>query len=111
MTDKPIAAFEIPLLPVSQSLQIPLSGFLYQFVVYWCWPSQCWMLDIYNTAGDQVKLGTPLVTGADLLAQFRHLGIAGQLVVQTDHQTMGSPTFNNLGQNAHLYYVPFDQGT
>lgn len=109
MTAK-VVVFEIPLINNPQTFPISLSGLSYQLLVYWCWPAQCWMLDIYDRSLNPILLGTPLVTGADLLAQYRYLGIPGELVVQTDSDTLELPTFTNLGAGSHLYFIPFDQG-
>jgi hypothetical protein len=103
--------FEVPLVPVPQSFLISLSSVTYKLNLYWCWPAACWMLNVYDDQGNERLLGCPLVTGSDLLAQFEYLGIPGHLTVQTDHDTLAMPTFTNLGVEAHLYYIPFEQGT
>jgi len=105
------AVFEIPLVSAPQDLQISLSGNDYRLVITWNWLVELWMLDIYDARSNTpMVLGTPLVTGADLLEQFAHMGFPGSLVVQTDHDPMTVPTFNNLGYLSHLFYVPFDGG-
>ncbi len=38
--------------------------------------------------------GHPVVTGADLLEQYRHLGFTGALFVVTDRDTGDVPTFD-----------------
>lgn len=50
--------------------------------------------------------GIPLVTGADLLAQYKHLSIGGQLFVQTDGDPEAVPTYASLGATAGLYWIP-----
>jgi hypothetical protein len=103
-----VTVFEIPLIPVPQQLQISLAGVNYMLSVSWCWPIQCWIMDIAAAdTGVAILQGIPLVTGADLLAQYRYLGIPAQMIVQTDHDTLAQPTFDNLGQLSHLFYVPF----
>lgn len=100
--------FEIPLASVPQKVQVELVGISYLLTVTWCDPIQCWTMDIaLASSGAFLVRGVPLVTGADLLAQFRYLGIPGQLIVQSDTDTLAQPTFNNLGITAHLYFVPF----
>jgi uncharacterized protein DUF6983 len=46
-----------------------------------------------------------LVTGADLLAQYKHLGFTGALVVQTVSNPDAVPTFANLGDDGQVYWV------
>jgi hypothetical protein len=102
--------FEIPLVSVPQKFQIAIGGTNYQLGVWWCWPMECWMMDlILADTNTQLLMGFPLVTGADLLQQYAYLGLPGQLIVQTDADVLAAPTFDNLGQLAHLYYVPFNQ--
>jgi hypothetical protein len=102
--------FEIPLVSVPQKFQITIAGTAYQLEVWWCWPVECWMVNLIAAdTNTQLLMGFPLVTGADLLQQYAYLGLPGQLIVQTDADVLAAPTFDNLGQLAHLYYVPFDQ--
>jgi hypothetical protein len=72
------------------------------------------MLDIYDSNWDPIVMGTPLVTGTDLLGQFGYLGIGKsgaswvQLVVMTiavGHSPDEVPTFQDLGVDGHLYEV------
>ena len=101
-----ITIYEIPLAPAPQQLQINLVGVDYIFTIYWCWPAQCWMFDLAVASTTAYLLqGVPLVTGIDLLAQYAYLNIGGALVVQTDNEPMTMPTFTNLGQAAHLYFI------
>jgi hypothetical protein len=102
--------FEIPLVSVPQKLQIALGGTNYQIEVWWCWPVECWMVNLIEAdTNTPLLMGFPLITGADLLQQFVYLGVPGQLIVQTDADVLAAPTFDDLGQLAHLYYVPYDQ--
>ena len=106
---------EIPLIPAtSQHFQVTLNGTQYGFRVLWNPAAACWMLDIYDSNWDPVLMGTPLVTGTDLLGQFGHLEIGKsgdswvQLVVMTiavGHSPDEVPSFANLGIDGHLYEV------
>lgn len=100
-----MAAFEIPLDPTPQTFTITLGGTEYRLTVKWNNVSACWVLDIASTLGETIIAGIPLVTGADLLEQYKYLGIKGQLIVQTDNSLDAVPTFDNLGINGHLYFV------
>jgi hypothetical protein len=110
-TTPQLQVFEVSLVSVPQEFQVSLSGVDYRMVVTWCWPIQCWILDIYDAQTlDPILLGNAIVTGADLLAQFEYLGFPGALVAQTDHDRLAQPTFDNLGTLSHLFYIPTDQG-
>jgi len=71
----------------------------------WNTPASCWVADLANDDGVPVARGIPLVTGCDLLAQYGHLGLGGQMFVQTDHNADAVPTFSNLGSTGHLYFT------
>ncbi|MNT70290.1 hypothetical protein D3C72_2086560 [compost metagenome] len=63
------------------------------------------MLDIADANNAPLVSGIPLVTGVDLLAQFRHLGFAGRLWVQGADNPDDVPTYEDLGIGSHLYWV------
>ncbi|EHK8616480.1 hypothetical protein KCD24_004121, partial [Salmonella enterica subsp. enterica serovar Mississippi] len=46
--------------------------------------------------------GIPLVTGADLLAQYAYMGLGFKLVVMCDDSTQDYPTKTDLGGRSHL---------
>jgi hypothetical protein len=100
-----MTAFEVPLSPTPQTFLVSLGNVSYQLTVRWCDPASCWTLDIADSLQNPILTGIPLVTGADLLAQFEYLSLGGQLIVQTDHDKDAVPTFQNLGVNGHLYFV------
>jgi hypothetical protein len=107
----PLQVFEISLIAAPQEFQVTLSGVDYRMRVTWCWPILCWILDVYDASTlEPILLGNAVVTGADLLAQFDYLGFPGAFVVQTDHDRLAQPTFENLGTLSHLFYIPTDQG-
>lgn len=64
-----------------------------------------WVLQIADQSGNVLVSGIPLVTGANLLAQYAHLGFSGGLYVQTTNNPDAVPTFSNLGSDALLYWV------
>lgn len=99
-----VVPFEIPLSPKAQTFNVSLANVDYNMRLVWNPISACWMLDISDTDGVPVVLGIPLVTGADLLAQYTYLGIRGGLVVTVD-DGVGVPTFSGLGLQGHLYFV------
>lgn len=97
---------EIPAQPVlPQRLFVSLSGTTRQVTLRWCAPNASWILDVADQDGVLVLSGVPLITGADLLAQFEYLNIGGSMVVQTDNDADAVPTFANLGDLGHLFYL------
>jgi hypothetical protein len=106
-----VTAYEIPLSATDQRFNIPLNGVTYQLTTKWCAPASAWTLDIADEGGAALVNGIPLVTGVDLLEQHQHLGIAGQLVAQTDGDTFAVPTQSNLGSAGRLYFIASDATT
>jgi hypothetical protein len=98
------STFEIPLNGQPQRLQITIANVVYQLTVQWR-NSAGWVLDIAKQDGSPIIQGLPLITGADLLAQHRYLGIGGSLVVSTDADPDAVPTYTNLGTASHLYLL------
>lgn len=104
--------YEIPLATTSgaaepQTFQIALGTVTYTLTFKFNPVSDCWMLDIDNFAGVNILDGLALVTGADLLSQFKYLGIPGQLVVWwVASGQPQAPDFSNLGTEAKLYFIP-----
>lgn len=96
--------FEVPLSAKPQSLKITLANVVYQFTVQWRTRAG-WVLDIASQDAEPIVQGLPLVTGADLLGQHKHLGIGGSLMVATDADLDAVPTYANLGTESHLYFV------
>jgi len=107
--------YEIPLSPTPQTFSVTLAGSAYTFrliyrgtVLSGIAADLCgWVLDIGDGSGSPIACGIPLVTGTDLIGQYRYLGIGGNgsLVVQTDGNPTAVPTFANLGTTSHLYYI------
>ena len=65
-----------------------------------------WFFDLGDQDGNPLLCGQPLVTGADLLAQYGYLGIGGKLFVATDGDLGAVPTFDGLGVTSRLYFEP-----
>ncbi|MBB3811466.1 phage baseplate plug family protein [Pseudochelatococcus contaminans] len=104
--------FEIPLIAAPQTFIVSLSGVEYRFrLTYADAPEGGWLLDILDNksnVGTPLVRGIPLVTGADLLAPYRHLGIGGGLIVASDADMDAVPTFQNLGSASKLYFKVAD---
>ena len=99
--------FEVPLTPVSQQFAITLGGRRLTLAVTWRnLGGAGWVLDIEDgTTGVPLVHGIPLVTGTDLLAQHKHLGIPGGLLVMTDSDMNAVPTSANLGVSSYLIWT------
>lgn len=101
-----MAVYEIPLSPRPQTFGITLAGRALNLTLLWRNVDEGgWVLDIADGENVPIVRGIPLVTGADLLGQYAYLGFGGQLIVQTDHDTDAVPTWENLGDTSHLYFV------
>ena len=97
--------YEIPVRPTPQRFEISLSGKLYRFTLKWNDVLAYWILDVADEVGTAILCGVPIITGADLLAQFSYLGFTGELFATTDHNPDAVPTFDNFGINGRLFYA------
>jgi len=85
---------------------VSLSGVSYTFTLqYRNTTMGGWVLDIGDANNNPLIQGIPLVTGANLLAQYAYLGFVGALWVQTLSDPDAVPTFQNLGIDGLLFYV------
>jgi hypothetical protein len=101
-----MTAFEIPASNKQQQrFVIALAGVDFGMRLHWCAPMRAWVLDISDANGTLLAAGLPLITGADLLAQFAYLGFGGRLIVQSDDDVDAVPQFETLGTLGHLYFV------
>lgn len=100
-----MSVYEIPLRPQPQEILVQFpNGTNYQLrLIYQFTPNDCWLLDISDADGNPILCGVPLVTGADLLAQYAYLGFGCSLYCTTDGNTFSVPRFYNLGRTAHLW--------
>lgn len=98
--------YEIPLSPTPQTFSISISGVSYRMTLrYRNALEGGWILDIADANKMPIVSGIPLVTGCDLLEQYKHLGLSFQLRVQTTDDPDAVPTFDNLGSSSKLYFV------
>lgn len=98
--------YEIPLSPDPQRFTVTLSGVDYRLTVqYRDAGGAGWMLDIADANNQALVSGLPLVTGVDLLSQYRHLEFGGRLWVQGSANPDEVPTFEDLGIGSHLFWV------
>jgi hypothetical protein len=100
-----VTPYEIPLSAEPQQFKIQLAGNDCRVRFYWCRAAACWMLDIADVDEVDIVTGIPVVTGCDLLQQYKHLELGGSIVVQTDYDPDAVPTFDNLGETGRVYFV------
>lgn len=99
------STFEIPLTAQPQTFLVSLAGVQYQFTLQWRDTANGgWVLDIADASSNPIVSGIPLVTGVNLLAQYKYLSFGFELWVQTDAAD-APPTYTNLGSTSHLYAV------
>lgn len=98
--------YEIPTAPKSEAFQISLNGVDYRIVQRFNVAMNAWVVDIISVDGTPKLRGLMLVTGVDLLSQFEHLGLGGQLQVQSDDDVDRVPDYATLGSTGHLYFLP-----
>lgn len=99
--------YEIPLQPSNPTIfSIDLDDVTYSFrMTYNEAQEGSWILDIADANLNLILSGVPMVSGVDLLAQYRHLGFTGGLYVTTDRGAGEVPGFADFGAVAHLFYV------
>ena len=98
--------FEIPLSPDPQRFMITLSGVEYRLTVQYREAGGAgWVLDIADASNQALVGGIPLVTGVNLLRQYRHLGFTGGIWVQGAVDPDSVPTFDALGIGSHVFWV------
>ena len=106
-----MSVFRIPLAPMPQRFAITLGGTTYtlrfQFRNAGSFDGSegDWIMDIGDSLGNPLVCGIPLVTGADLLAQYAYLNFPGQLWIWSDGVRDAVPSYLGLGVSSHLFFV------
>jgi len=105
-----MSTFSIPLIASPQLFNITLAGTLYTMTCRWNGEMPAWTLDVANgTTNEVLFLGLPLVTGVDLLAQFRCFVFGGALVAETPGGEANVPaTEFNLGTESFVFFITPD---
>ncbi len=101
-------AYEIPIDAGNQTFSVAMNDVTYNMQLLWNKINAAWTLDIYDENDTAIVTGIPLVTGADLLEQYEYLGIGVKLFCRTDDDADAVPTFDNLGDASHLYFIVED---
>ena len=97
--------YEIPLSGDPQSFSVTFpNGNVYKMrVIYQFNDDACWLIDIADAENNPLVCGVPLVTGADILAQYAYLGLGVAMYASTDADPSEPPHWWNLGTGAHIY--------
>jgi hypothetical protein len=99
-----MAQFQIPLAEGSQTFSITLGDYQCKVsVIYREADVGGWFIDVERTDGSAAVYGLPLVTGVDLLAQHKHLGLGG-LSVQWSGGGMEYPSFEDMGKTVTVLW-------
>lgn len=97
--------YKIPLNSVQQLLDIDLSGVTYRLrFTYNKW-ARAWFLDIWDKDSQPLVLGTPLITGANILDQYLYKGFKGVLTLYTAGNPDLVPSLDQLGSLSKLYWI------
>lgn len=100
------SVYEIPVTPgAAQTFSTTIISVSYNMRLVWNSKSNCWVLDIADQNDVPIVQGIPLVTGIDLLGQYEYLGFGGQMICLTDTNPDLVPTYQNLGDSSHLYFL------
>ncbi|PHM66899.1 phage baseplate plug family protein [Xenorhabdus stockiae] len=93
---------EIPLLAGNQVFDIQLGGIAYRMRIQYRGVAG-WVLDIMHPNSEPMVLGTPLVSGVDILESYQSLGFNGALVFvcKDGNETSGE----GLGDTKRLYFL------
>ena len=94
---------ELPLQPQNQSLSATIGDTIFKIKVIW--RDGCWYLDLSDSSDSLIAGSIPLVTGANLLAQYAHLSLGFSLFVICDADGQDYPTEDDLGIGSHLIIV------
>lgn len=95
---------EIPLSPDNQQFNIQIGSGNFRVRVIWR-DDAGWVIDLQDSSGEDIIAGIPLVTGVDLLAQYKYIGLGFALVCLCDAAVQEYPTKADLGSASHLYVI------
>ncbi|MDE9456122.1 phage baseplate plug family protein [Xenorhabdus bovienii] len=95
---------ELPLLAGNQVFDIQLGGIEYRMRILYRGIAG-WTLDIMHPNSEPIVLGTPLVSGVDILEPHQYLGFNGALVFicKDGNESNGE----GLGDTKRLYFIAY----
>lgn len=98
--------YRIPLTNEPQRFDMDIGELSLTLTAVWNGELPAWELTALNVnTSEYLFTSLPLVTGTDLMSQFKHLGIDGILFTTTLGDTDAPPTLENMGIQAFLYYL------
>jgi hypothetical protein len=99
-------AFDFPVSPAPQLMQITLGTREYSIRFAWCDSDEGgWFMDVSDSSDVVLFQGIPLTAGQDILGQLAYLGIEGSIIVATDDDQLVEPTFTNFGINGRVLFL------
>lgn len=98
--------FMIPLVNVPQRFEISLNGRAFIMQNRYNPEIPGWVISMFDgDTNEELFSNLPMVTGVNLLAQYKHLNIDGEFYLYTDGNEFTPPTETNLGAECNLYYL------
>lgn len=93
----------------AQTLQVSIGSVTYTLHFTYNMAMPAWIMDINDSYDVPICQGIPLVTGTDLMGQFRYLGIGGGVPMTVMTVGVGKspdeiPTYENLGIEGQVFY-------
>ena len=104
-------AVEITLVADNQTFATTIDGSVYHLSVIW--RGEYWVLDLADSNGSAIISGIPMITGADLLAQYRYMDLDLELqhlqsTLETDYDDHDG-TCSHYPDSYIIYIFHFDQ--
>jgi len=101
--------YEIPLSSMNQQFYFSFDGITTYWLRFYFNNTQdedaLWLLDINDVNKNPIVCGIQIVTGVDLLGQFKYLGFPVILYCWSDGANpYAAPTYDNIGTNSHMYF-------
>ena len=100
-----MATVEITLIQQPEIFKISLDGVRYNVKKYWNDYAQYWVMDFSDVNNNKLLSGVPLVSGVDILGQFKHLGLTGDLRIISDDGLSVEADYDTIGIKSHLYWT------
>ena len=98
--------FKIPFSNTPQRFNISLRGRLLTLVNRWNFIDETWRIDVSDAITfEDLILSIPLVTGINLLRQYKFVGLDGQIIVFTKSDIAAPPGYGNLGVDSNVYFL------
>tara|TARA_R110000868_G_scaffold328330_1_gene589193 strand:- start:56 stop:376 length:321 start_codon:yes stop_codon:yes gene_type:complete len=98
-----LTLYTLPLKNIPQRFEINIAGNDLVLVSTWDYLNTTWYLTIIEQSTQTILVNnTPLVTGINLLVQYKYLGFNFSLVVVSEGDFFALPTQDNLGSTCNV---------